>query len=139
MGDDLADEEWVQEDPRGPGGPPYSLGHIPHRLALAGGWIDQPFVSRLNPQPPGSMVVVSLEPDQWFMERSGIASGTRKVAMEMWSSGIPDRPAADLVRELYRAENEGKSEPSGSQDMIGLLYPGVSRLDYDFACEGGVF
>ena len=39
------------------------IGNIPHRLALAGGWIDQPFVSRLNPAPPGSMVVVSLEPN----------------------------------------------------------------------------
>ncbi len=27
---------------------------------MAGGWIDQPFVSTLNPEPPGSMVVVSL-------------------------------------------------------------------------------
>lgn len=44
-----------------------------------------------------------------------------------------------LVRELYADENRGKVEPSGSQDMIGLLYPGVNRLDYDFAHEGGVF
>src|SRR5690349_21168929 len=34
------------------------LGAIPNRLQLAGGWIDQPFVSRHNPKPPGSMVVV---------------------------------------------------------------------------------
>ena len=30
-------------------------------------------------------------------------------------------------------------EPSGSQDMIGLIYPGVSRLDYGAAHEGGYF
>ena len=29
------------------------LGTIPNRLQLAGGWIDQPFVSRHNPGPPG--------------------------------------------------------------------------------------
>jgi hypothetical protein len=29
-------------------------------MALAGGWIDEPFVSRHNPEPPGFMVVVSL-------------------------------------------------------------------------------
>ncbi len=23
--------------------------------------------------------------------------------------------------------------------MIGLIYPGVNRLDYDYSCEGGVF
>jgi len=32
-------------------------------------------------------------------------------------------PREELVRELYRAENDGKAEPSGSQDMIGLIYP----------------
>jgi hypothetical protein len=57
----------------------------------------------------------------------------------LWGGTLPDRPREELVRELYRAENEGKSEPSGSQDMIGLIYPGVSRLDYDAAHEGGYF
>jgi hypothetical protein len=28
-------------------------------MALAGGWIDKPFVSRLNPSPPGAKLVVS--------------------------------------------------------------------------------
>lgn len=28
------------------------IGPIPYRMAFAGGWIDQPFVSRLNPEPP---------------------------------------------------------------------------------------
>ena len=115
------------------------IGRIPHRLALAGGWIDQPFISTLNPHPPGSMVVISLEPDRWFMDRAGIASGTRKVALRIWNGVLPDRPREDLVRELYQAENEGLPEPSGSQDMIGLIYPGVSRLDYDAAHEGGYF
>lgn len=115
------------------------IGQVPHRLALAGGWIDQPFISRSNPAPPGSMVVVSLEPDRWFMGRAGIASGTRDVALRLWGGALPDRPREQLVQELYRAENEGKSEPSGSQDMIGLIYPGVSRLDYDAAHEGGYF
>jgi hypothetical protein len=43
------------------------------------------------------------------------------------------------VRELYAEENAGRLEPSGSQDMAGLIYPGVSRLEYDFRVEGGVF
>ena len=115
------------------------IGRIPHRLALAGGWIDQPFVSALNPDPPGSMVVVGLEADCWFMDRAGIASGTRKVARRIWNGALPDRPREDLVRELYRAENDGRPEPSGSQDMIGLIYPGASRLDYDASHEGGYF
>lgn len=116
-----------------------ALGAIPNRLQLAGGWIDQPFVSQHNPQPPGSMVVVQIEPDFRPMDRSGIASGTRAIAARLWRGRLPNRPPADLVRELYAAENEGKAEPSGSQDMIGLIYPGVNRLDYDFAANGGVF
>ena len=115
------------------------LGSIPNRLQLAGGWIDQPFVSRHNPQPPGSMVVVQIEPDFRPMDRSGIASGTRAIAMKIWKGKLPGRPPEALVRELYAAENHGKAEPSGSQDMIGLVYPGVNRLDYDFHLHGGVF
>jgi hypothetical protein len=115
------------------------IGRIPQRMALAGGWIDQPFVSRLNLEPPGSMVVVQLEPDMRFMDRAGMATGTRKIATELWGGALPDRDPAALTRELYAAENAGKADPSGSQDMIGLIYPGVSRLDYDFAYEGGVF
>jgi hypothetical protein len=115
------------------------LGSIPNRLQLAGGWIDQPFVSRHNPRPPGSMVVVQIEPDFRPMDRSGIASGTRAIAMRIWKGKLPDRPPENLARELYEAENQGKAEPSGSQDMIGLVYPGVNRLDYDFKIHGGVF
>lgn len=115
------------------------IGSIPYRLALAGGWIDQPFVSRLDPRPPGSMVVVGLLPDSFFMERSGIATGTRKIALQRWRGRLPQRPPAELTRELYEAENRGKAEPSGSQDMIGLIYPGVNRLDYDYRVNEGVF
>ena len=115
------------------------LGAIPNRLQLVGGWIDQPFMSRHNPKPPGSMVVVQNEPNFRPMDRSGIASGTRTIAMKLWKGRLPNRPREELVRELYAAENKGKVEPSGSQDMIGLIYPGVNRLDYDFAANGGVF
>ncbi len=115
------------------------IGAIPYRIALAGGWIDQPFVSRLNPAPPGSMVVVALEPLFPFMERCGLGTSTRKVALRLWGNRLPDRHPADLVRELYNAENAGKPEPSGSQDMAGVIYPGINRLDYDYAVEGGYF
>jgi hypothetical protein len=115
------------------------IGSIPYRMALAGGWIDQPFVSRMNPSPPGSMVVVGLEPDFRWMDRCGMAGGTRAVATRIWGGRLPEGNPADLVRALYAAENEGLAEPSGSQDMIGLIYPGVSRLDYDAGHESGVF
>ncbi len=116
-----------------------AIGRLPYRMAFAGGWIDQPFVSRLNPEPPGSMVVVCIEPNVRFMNRCGMATGTRQVAQHLWNGELPEDDPAALVRELYAEENRGRAEPSGSQDMIGLLYPGVSRLDYNAAVEGGVF
>jgi hypothetical protein len=115
------------------------IGKIPYRIALAGGWIDQPFVSKLNPSPPGSMVVVGVEPTFRFMDRCGIATSTREVARRLWNDTFPDRDPQELVRELYAAENRGKLEPSGSQDMVGLIYPGINRLDYDFGHEEGLF
>jgi hypothetical protein len=115
------------------------VGRIPYRLALAGGWIDQPFVSRHNPNPPGSMVVVNVEPTFRFMDRAGICGSTREIARRIWNDRLPGRNPAGLVRELYAAENHGKKDPSGSQDMIGVVYPGISRLDYHFAVHGGVF
>ena len=117
-----------------------AIGNLPYRLQMAGGWIDQPFMSERNPEPPGSMVVVSLQPTVRYMERSGMATGTRVVAQQLWGDEIPgDRPREQLVRELYAAENADLADPSGSQDMCGLIYPGVSRLDYDADVESGWF
>jgi hypothetical protein len=115
------------------------IGAIPYRMAFAGGWIDQPFVSRLNPEPPGSMVVVGLEPTVRFMDRAGMATGTRKAAMRLWNGRLPEGDPARVVRELYEEENRGLADPSGSQDMIGLVYPGVNRLDFDAEHEDGIF
>jgi len=110
------------------------IGDFPYRIALAGGWIDQPFVSKCNPTPPGSMVVIGIEPTFPWMDRCGIASSTRRIALERWGRLPPGNPEK-RVEELYEAENKGKADPSGSQDMIGLIYPGICRLDYD----GGFF
>jgi len=115
------------------------ISKIPYRLALAGGWIDQPFVSQHNPMPPGAMVVVGVQPDFRFMDRCGLGTSTRQVAARLWGGELPKRDPAQMVQELYAAENEGLAEPSGSQDMAGLIYPGINRLDYDFGYTGGIF
>jgi hypothetical protein len=117
-----------------------AIGSLPYRLQMAGGWIDQPFVSSHNPDPPGSMVVVSLQPTVRYMDRCGMATGTRAAAAATWGDALPrDRSPESLVRELYAVENADKVDPSGSQDMCGLIYPGISRLDYDATVEGGWF
>jgi hypothetical protein len=69
-----------------------------------------------------------------------MATSTRKVALRLWNGALPGREPDELVRELYAEENRGgRAAPSGSQDMIGLVYPGVCRLDYDWRHEGGIF
>jgi hypothetical protein len=85
------------------------------------------------------MVVVSLQPTVRFMDRAGMATGTRATAHALWGDSLPEGKALDLVRELYEAENRDTVEPSGSQDMLGLIVPGISRLDYDVRVEGGIF
>jgi len=68
-----------------------------------------------------------------------MATSTRRVAEELWNGALPLQAPMQLVRELYDAENRGKALPSGSQDMAGLIIPGVSRLDYDCRFEDGFF
>ena len=114
------------------------IGTFPYRMALAGGWIDQPFVSKFNPVPPGSMVVVGLEPTCRFMDRAGMATSTRRIAEQLWKGNLPDREPMKLVRELYEAENKGKANPSGSQDMAGLICPESTDLTMIFIRRWGV-
>jgi len=115
------------------------IGCIPYRLALAGGWIDQPFISKHNPDPPGAMVVVAVEPTFPFMPRCGLGTSTRQAAIDLWDGELPDQDPKHLMRELYTIENADREDPSGSQDMAGIIYPGINRLDYDFRIEGGTF
>jgi len=77
------------------------LGSIPHRLQLAGGWIDQPFVSRYNAKPPGSMVVVQIEPDFPPMDRAGIELSVWRIHRKIGMSG--GLLANAMLRETGRA------------------------------------
>jgi hypothetical protein len=115
------------------------LNKMPYRMAFAGGWIDQPFISKHNPHPPGSMVVVSLKPTIKFMDRCGMGTSTHKIARRLWGEEIPKGDPAALMRTLYVEENKEKMAPSGSQDMAGIIYPGINRLDYSYDFEGGYF
>lgn len=110
---------------------PQKFGTWPYRLVLAGGWIDQPSINRHNPESPGAMVVVSIEPICRYMERCGLATSTRNVAQRLWPAGIPAMDRERLIRTLYEEENAGRAAPSGSQDMAGLICMGVSRLEYN--------
>jgi len=102
---------------------------FPYRVCLAGGWIDQPWVSAIY---PGSAVVAQIWPTIDFCDRSGMATSSRKVATELWGGAYPEGNPVRNAQLLFGAENPpGSKYISGSQDHIGLLVPGISRLDYD--------
>ncbi|MCX6333521.1 MAG: adenylyltransferase/cytidyltransferase family protein [Bacteroidia bacterium] len=102
---------------------------FPFRLCLAGGWIDQPWVSGIH---PGSVVVAQIWPTIDFNDRSGLATSSRKVGIEIWGDRYPEGDHRQNAKLLFGAENPpGKKYISGSQDHIGLLYPGINRLFYN--------
>jgi cytidyltransferase-like protein len=101
---------------------------IPYRLDLAGGWLDQPSVSKFG---AGPVLTISLEPTMEFNERSGLATSSRKRAIELWQTDLPGGDHEKLAKVLFSYENPpGTTEFSGSQDSIGLVFPGLNRLDY---------
>ena len=101
---------------------------IPYRLDLAGGWLDQPFVSKSG---AGSVITISLEPTVEFNERSGMASSSRRHAIELWQTDLPSGNLEKTAKTLHAYENPpGTNIIAGSQDSIGIVYPGLNRLDY---------
>ena len=105
--------------------------YIPYRIDLAGGWLDQPFVSKYY---PGPVITISLEPTLSFNERSGMASSTRRAAIDLWGTKIPPGNYEKLAKILFCYDNPpGTEEISGSQDSIGIVFPGLAKADYDGA------
>ena len=101
---------------------------IPFRIDLAGGWLDQPYVGKFA---PGPVLTIAIEPTIEFNERSGMSSSTRRRAIELWSSDIPAGNREQLAKILFSFENPpGTKTISGSQDAIGIVHPGLNRLDY---------
>jgi len=104
---------------------------IPYRIDLAGGWIDQPYVSRYA---SGSVITICIEPDYEFNDRSGMSTSSRKKAIELWHTDIPDGDKEKLAKTLFCFENPpGTKYVSGSQDSLGITLPGLNKFYY----EGG--
>ena len=133
--DSLGIEYVVLRRTPAPGLPPRSTTalrndcRIPYRIDIAGGWLDQPFVSKLY---PGSVITVSLEPTIEFNERSGMATSTRRAAIELWGTRLPTDNYEKLAKILFCYDNPpGTTEISGAQDTIGIVYPGLARSYYE--------
>lgn len=103
--------------------------NIPYRVDLAGGWLDQPNISQFF---PGPVLTICVEPDYEFNDRSGMATSSRKKAIELWQTNIPTGDTEKLSKTLFCFENPpGKQYVSGSQDSIGIVTPGLNKLDYN--------
>lgn len=102
---------------------------IPYRVELCGGWLDQPSVNSIC---PGSVIVMSIEPTIEFNDRTGMATSSRKKAVQMWQNQVPPGDRIELARQLFCVENPpGTTAVSGSQDQLGMLLPGLNKLHYD--------
>lgn len=105
--------------------------NFPWRLCVAGGWLDQPWVSKVV---RGGVIVLNVDYNSQFRDRAGLATSTRKVALKLWKNGRPpsNMENEDVAKLLFGAENPpGTKYVSGSQDHLGLLLPGLNRLDYN--------
>lgn len=102
---------------------------IPYRIDLAGGWLDQPYVSKYA---AGSVITIAIEPDYEFNDRSGMATSSRKKAIELWQTNIPEGDKLKLAKTLFCFENPpGTEYVSGSQDSLGIVMPGLNKFDYN--------
>ena len=102
---------------------------IPYRIDLAGGWLDQPYVSKYH---PGAVITICVEPDYEFNNRSGMSTSSRNKAIELWQTDIPDGDKVKLAKTLFCFENPpGTKYVSGSQDALGITLPGLNRFWYD--------
>ncbi len=101
---------------------------IPYRIDLAGGWLDQPYVSKMA---AGSVITLCIEPDYDFNDRSGMATSSRKKAIELWQTDVPQGDSEKLAKTLFCFENPpGTEYVSGSQDALGIVMPGLNKFDY---------
>lgn len=61
-----------------------------------------------------------------------MATSTRRKAIEIWGNKMPVGDYEKLAKILFAYDNPpGTEEISGSQDSIGLVYPGLAKAYYD--------
>ncbi len=102
---------------------------LPYRICLAGGWLDQPFVSRHH---PGPVVTVNIHPTRRFSFRSGMATSTREIWKRIAPFRVFEDDPVELARLLFGYENPpGSKYVSGSQDHLGLTLPGANKFHYN--------
>lgn len=116
---------------------------FPWRLCFAGGWMDLKWCNELH---PGCVVTINIRYHPYICkDRCGLATSSRRTAIRLWNGVFPSYlEAGEAAQFLYGAENfphfgkstgemkewEKKSYSAGSQDHMGLMFPGISKLNY---------
>ena len=60
-----------------------------------------------------------------------MASSTRRAAIDMWGPRLPTDHHEKLAKMLFCYDNPpGTKVVSGSQDSIGIVFPGLAKADY---------
>jgi cytidyltransferase-like protein len=102
---------------------------LPYRICMAGGWMDQPWVSEIA---PGAVITLNIQPDEEFRFRGGMATSSREKWKNIAPSGLFADDPMELAKLLFGYENPpGTKYVSGSQDHLGLTMPGVNYLHYE--------
>jgi hypothetical protein len=100
---------------------------MPYRIDIAGGWLDQPFVSKYY---PGAVITVSIEPTIEFNDRSGMATSTRRHAIGR--GGRACRLVSRAAKVLFAFDN-----PPGTKEILRLAgrewdcIPGLNKSWYE--------
>jgi len=116
---------------------------IPWRFCFAGGWMDLKWCNELY---HGCVVTINFKHHPGICkDQAGLATSSRKHWRTLWNGKVPKALEAGVAAKyLYGAENFGHfgkyvgsmpewektSYSAGSQDHCGLLFPGISRLNY---------
>lgn len=116
---------------------------IPWRFCFAGGWMDLKWCNELF---HGPVVTINFKHHPGICEdQCGLATSSRKHWKTLWNGKVPDYLEAGIAAKyLYGAENFGHfgkyvgtmpewektSYSAGSQDHVGLCFPGICKLNY---------
>ena len=104
---------------------------IPYRIDLGGGWLDQDYVNKLRSK-DSSVITISIEPQDFMEEKCGFSTSTRNKAIDLWGDRLPSIYKEKAAKILFSYENLPGSKKfiSGSQDAIGICYPGLNKINY---------
>ena len=77
---------------------------IPWRLCMGGGWLDQPWVSKVM---GGGVIVMNVAHHPRFKNRSGLATSSRSTVLKLWENGkVPSHLGnAEIAKLVFGAEN----------------------------------